>query len=762
MRNSFSFYRFKRQRNRNIAKINPIKDNIEMLEKKSINESTSINESSEECSIGDPENEDNVVTDIRVSGKIEIIVEEDDKKELNNSKESNQVELKSSKEIEIQSSNENKEPERKEEVKEELKEEITETNIKEETKEEGEEGGKEKCKEEIKEEIKEEEEKEVKEEIKEEITEVNVKEEIKEVKAEEKSIQKEEEEEVGDIKPKDKILEVVEFTDSEDDREGVNENEYGYEDEDEIEGDPEHHEIEVNIDTSIIQEVFDWLDELTKKGFESSSDYDLERLAKQHKNFFLTTTNTLPETPYHCLYWLCHFLHPREYKDDCLKYNQSLKSIPRFNIHKPIKHKFNYKGCNTDFSFGQLGEDNNGFNNPRFIIHHPYFYISEKYRNFYIADGKNARIKSVKENGAISQIIRSDTNNSIFSCVGFDYSSLIMFASDTKNNNIHIFTSKGKLIGKIGNDEQISFSTPTGIAVHYQTRKIFISDYVNDRIHIMQIIDPDEPSEIKQDKGEDKEKEIEQGEGEEKEKDQKLEFIGKTEYIEEKEEEKEKEKEKGEDKKPEFFGYSEYIDDETQKEEVKEVKNEEVKKEEEKKKEEIIFKFTYTEDDKEKKLWVRYVGVFGKNGNSPSYFIHPNGIQIQQQTGNIFVVDRGNHRIQIFDQNLMYLHQFGSGGKREGEFEEPNAIYVSELDGYSYVSDTNNDRIHVFDEYFQFVKTYEKPSFSLNRPYGLTAAYIANPNYLNDPTKRSFAVITTEFWGHKVHAMFVEPENSVN
>ena len=39
---------------------------------------------------------------------------------------------------------------------------------------------------------------------------------------------------------------------------------------------------------------------------------------------------------------------------------------------------------------------------------------------------------------------------------------------------------------------------------------------------------------------------------------------------------------------------------------------------------------------------------------------------------NIFVVDHQNHRVQIFDQNGLFLHKFGGKGDENGQFKRPS------------------------------------------------------------------------------------------
>ncbi len=59
------------------------------------------------------------------------------------------------------------------------------------------------------------------------------------------------------------------------------------------------------------------------------------------------------------------------------------------------------------------------------------------------------------------------------------------------------------------------------------------------------------------------------------------------------------------------------------------------------------------------------------------------------------MVDEGNNRIQKFDSNGTFISKWGTPGTSEGQFEEPTGIAVDSL-GNVYVVDRGNSRIQVF------------------------------------------------------------------
>ena len=40
----------------------------------------------------------------------------------------------------------------------------------------------------------------------------------------------------------------------------------------------------------------------------------------------------------------------------------------------------------------------------------------------------------------------------------------------------------------------------------------------------------------------------------------------------------------------------------------------------------------------------------------------------------VLVADRSNHRIQIFDENRVFVHAFGSEGQSDGRFNGPHGV----------------------------------------------------------------------------------------
>ena len=90
-----------------------------------------------------------------------------------------------------------------------------------------------------------------------------------------------------------------------------------------------------------------------------------------------------------------------------------------------------------------------------------------------------------------------------------------------------------------------------------------------------------------------------------------------------------------------------------------------------------------------------YDSKFGSSGTSNGQFDNPRGIAFDS-SGNIYVVDSDNHRVQKFDSSRNYSSQFGSSGSSNGQFSTPTYVAIDSSDNI-YVADGNNHRVQKFD-----------------------------------------------------------------
>jgi hypothetical protein len=88
--------------------------------------------------------------------------------------------------------------------------------------------------------------------------------------------------------------------------------------------------------------------------------------------------------------------------------------------------------------------------------------------------------------------------------------------------------------------------------------------------------------------------------------------------------------------------------------------------------------------------------TFGTTGSGQGQFDYPSDIAIAAN-GDIYIVDKNNNRIQVFDSTMLYKRQFGNG-----ILNSPNQITVNNI-GQAFVA--KNDTILVFDSTGALVDT---------------------------------------------------------
>jgi DNA-binding beta-propeller fold protein YncE len=85
----------------------------------------------------------------------------------------------------------------------------------------------------------------------------------------------------------------------------------------------------------------------------------------------------------------------------------------------------------------------------------------------------------------------------------------------------------------------------------------------------------------------------------------------------------------------------------------------------------------------------------GKRGIGPGEFNLPRDTAVGKN-GQIYVVDGGNFRVQVFDRNGKYLQSFGSVGKQLGNFARPKEI-ATDAEGNVYVVDAAFGNFQIFN-----------------------------------------------------------------
>jgi aldose sugar dehydrogenase len=141
-----------------------------------------------------------------------------------------------------------------------------------------------------------------------------------------------------------------------------------------------------------------------------------------------------------------------------------------------------------------------------------------------------------------------------------------------------------------------------------------------------------------------------------------------------------------------------------------------------------------------------FVASFGRIGDANGTLKSPQGIAVDQQ-GNIYVVDTNNNRIQVFSSNGTFITKFGRYGEANGTLKSPQGIAVDSLSGNVYVADTDNSRIQVFSSNGTFITKFGRYAYgagngTFNHPTGIAVDQAGNV-YVADTANNRIQVFSS-------------------
>ena len=111
----------------------------------------------------------------------------------------------------------------------------------------------------------------------------------------------------------------------------------------------------------------------------------------------------------------------------------------------------------------------------------------------------------------------------------------------------------------------------------------------------------------------------------------------------------------------------------------------------------------------------------GQKGSKEGEFDYIRGLTVHREQ--VYVCDRNNHRIQVFDLDLNFIRSIGSRSKGRGEFNDPYDVKFDTA-GNMYVAEYRNGRVPVMDSSGQFIQEFgQKGEGKLGWP---TALHIAD------------------------------------
>jgi sugar lactone lactonase YvrE len=115
--------------------------------------------------------------------------------------------------------------------------------------------------------------------------------------------------------------------------------------------------------------------------------------------------------------------------------------------------------------------------------------------------------------------------------------------------------------------------------------------------------------------------------------------------------------------------------------------------------------------------------AFGSHGSGPGQFAEPVGLAVDS-SGNVWVADTENNRIEEFNDKGEYLSQFGTKGSGNGQLNLPKSIAIT-ASGNLWVTDSGNDRVEEFNEKGEYLAKFGSEGTAkgqFEEPFGIAIA----------------------------------------
>jgi hypothetical protein len=107
------------------------------------------------------------------------------------------------------------------------------------------------------------------------------------------------------------------------------------------------------------------------------------------------------------------------------------------------------------------------------------------------------------------------------------------------------------------------------------------------------------------------------------------------------------------------------------------------------------------------------IGKEGVSGNGPDTFDRPTGVAVAPN-GDVFVTDghapnqHNSARVVKFSRDGRFIKTWGHKGTAPGDFDEPHDIFIGGSQDHVFIADRGNRRIQVFDQNGNFIAAWQQ------------------------------------------------------
>ena len=165
-----------------------------------------------------------------------------------------------------------------------------------------------------------------------------------------------------------------------------------------------------------------------------------------------------------------------------------------------------------------------------------------------------------------------------------------------------------------------------------------------------------------------------------------------------------------------------------------------------------------------------YLAQWGDSGSANGQFDFPKHVAVDS-SGDVYVVDCGNYRVQKFAGNGAYLTQWGTYGTGNGQFSGPWGV-AADRTGNVYVTDSNGRRVEKFSSTGAFLAQWAVPTLltgAFESPHGVAVddsgnvyVVVSNNSAGGHPCVMKFAgdgtLLTQWGWIGSGNGQFFDPD----